>query len=205
MLINEHDARLDPRVKRTRKLLQKAFSDLLAEKGFQSITVADITERAEVNRATFYLHFEDKYDLLNYCVREALQQTLEQKLPDPQAFTLSNLRVLMVTACEFMGQFYGHCHPGTQSAQNDEFLLTTTTLQQYIYQILVEWMATEGDKASHSSSSEFAARTLSWIILGTGSEMVNSAPKQPPEQLADQMLSFLSPSLQSYFVDFAKR
>ena len=54
----------DPRIKRTRKLLQQAMIDLTVERGFAAITVADITERAEMNRSTFYRHFLDKYDLL---------------------------------------------------------------------------------------------------------------------------------------------
>ena len=53
--------RVDPRVKRTRKLLQQAFLELFQEKGFASISIQDITERATVNRATFYAHFPDKY------------------------------------------------------------------------------------------------------------------------------------------------
>src|ERR1700690_1925078 len=50
----------DPRVKRTRLLLEQAFMVVLKEKGFQTITVQDIAQRAGVNRATFYAHFEDK-------------------------------------------------------------------------------------------------------------------------------------------------
>jgi AcrR family transcriptional regulator len=54
----------DLRVRRTRKLLQKALLEAASEKGFAQVTVRDITERAMVNRATFYRHYEDKYDLL---------------------------------------------------------------------------------------------------------------------------------------------
>lgn len=54
----------DPRIKRTRKLLQDAMIALTIERGFAAITVADITERAEMNRSTFYRHYLDKYDLL---------------------------------------------------------------------------------------------------------------------------------------------
>jgi len=60
----------DPRVKRTRQLLQQALMDLLREKGFQAITVQDIAERATLNRATFYAHFTDKYDLIDNVMRE---------------------------------------------------------------------------------------------------------------------------------------
>jgi AcrR family transcriptional regulator len=54
----------DLRVRRTRKLLQEALMELTVEKGFAAVTVRDITERAMVNRSTFYRHYVDKYDLL---------------------------------------------------------------------------------------------------------------------------------------------
>ena len=51
----------DPRVKRTRQLLQQAFMSLMMEGRFRDITVQEIADRATVNRATFYAHFEDKF------------------------------------------------------------------------------------------------------------------------------------------------
>ena len=60
----------DLRIRRTRKLLQKALLEAASEKGFAHITVRDITERAMVNRATFYRHYQDKYDLLEQYIRE---------------------------------------------------------------------------------------------------------------------------------------
>jgi AcrR family transcriptional regulator len=60
----------DLRVRRTRKLLQRALLEAASEKGFAHVTVSDIAERAMVNRATFYRHYEDKYDLLAHYIRE---------------------------------------------------------------------------------------------------------------------------------------
>jgi AcrR family transcriptional regulator len=60
----------DLRVRRTRKLLQKALLDAASEKGFAHVTIRDITDRAMVNRATFYRHYEDKYDLLAQYMEE---------------------------------------------------------------------------------------------------------------------------------------
>ena len=60
----------DLRIRRTRKLLQKALLEATSEKGFSHVTVRDITERAMVNRATFYRHYEDKYDLLKQYLEE---------------------------------------------------------------------------------------------------------------------------------------
>ena len=64
----------DPRVKRTRKLLEEAFVALLAEKTFHRISVQDIAERATVNRATFYAHFEDKFALMDQLIRDAFRE-----------------------------------------------------------------------------------------------------------------------------------
>lgn len=60
----------DLRVRRTHKLLQKALLEAASEKGFAHVTVRDVTERAMVNRATFYRHYEDKYDLLRQYMEE---------------------------------------------------------------------------------------------------------------------------------------
>jgi AcrR family transcriptional regulator len=56
---------LDPRVQRTRQVLQEALLQLLIEHEYEGITVADITEQASVGRTTFYLHYHDKDELLS--------------------------------------------------------------------------------------------------------------------------------------------
>jgi AcrR family transcriptional regulator len=53
----------DPRIARTRSLLWATLVELIDEQGYAGITVRDITTRANVNRSTFYRHFEDKDDL----------------------------------------------------------------------------------------------------------------------------------------------
>jgi len=54
---------LDPRVRRTRKLIEDAFRALLAERPYGEISVADVASRATINRATFYAHFDNKEHL----------------------------------------------------------------------------------------------------------------------------------------------
>ncbi len=64
----------DPRVRRTRELLQEAFIALSAERSFDAISIGDIARRAEVNRATFYRHYQDKYALMEQIFQEAMRQ-----------------------------------------------------------------------------------------------------------------------------------
>ncbi len=56
--------RIDRRVQRTRQLLNRALMGLIVEKGYDSVTVQDIIDRANLGRSTFYAHYQDKEDLL---------------------------------------------------------------------------------------------------------------------------------------------
>ena len=54
----------DRRIQRTRRSLHKALMSCILEKKYESITVQEILDRADVGRSTFYMHYEDKDDLL---------------------------------------------------------------------------------------------------------------------------------------------
>ncbi|MFC9490766.1 TetR/AcrR family transcriptional regulator [Streptomyces hydrogenans] len=70
----------DRRVRRTRAALRQALVELVLDKGFHAVTVEEITERADVGRATFYAHYRDKEDLLVGVVRD-LAEDRERLLP----------------------------------------------------------------------------------------------------------------------------
>lgn len=61
----------------TRGLIKEAFTVLMKEKGFQTLTVSDITRKAGINRGTFYLHYVDKYDLLEKLEEDLLDDLTE--------------------------------------------------------------------------------------------------------------------------------
>src|SRR5438105_2932074 len=64
------------RVKRTKILLREALIALIEEKGFDALTVGEITERAMVSRAAFYRNYQDKYDLVKQIFEEAMSALL---------------------------------------------------------------------------------------------------------------------------------
>ncbi|MBN9605783.1 MAG: TetR/AcrR family transcriptional regulator [Actinomycetales bacterium] len=72
---------MDPRVARTRERLQTALFDLARERPLEEITVADIADRAEVNRSTFYQHYSDK-DVLLADALDAVAETAGAALPE---------------------------------------------------------------------------------------------------------------------------
>ncbi|MDO5547911.1 MAG: TetR/AcrR family transcriptional regulator [Eubacteriales bacterium] len=76
--------REDRRIRRTKRLLRQALAELMNEKEFKDITVKEITERADLNRGTFYFHYTDTYDLKDKIENElvqVLQENLETYQP----------------------------------------------------------------------------------------------------------------------------
>lgn len=65
--------RTDPRILRTRKLIKDAFIELLQEMDIEKITVNCLTERATINRVTFYLHYQDIPDMLEKMAEEMIE------------------------------------------------------------------------------------------------------------------------------------
>ncbi|PGN08817.1 TetR/AcrR family transcriptional regulator [Priestia megaterium] len=75
-------AKVDPRIKRTNKYLRDALVELLKEKDVTSITIQEITEKAELTRGTFYLHYQDKQDFLMQSMNEVLEELIEKVKPN---------------------------------------------------------------------------------------------------------------------------
>ncbi|HEV2633946.1 MAG TPA: TetR/AcrR family transcriptional regulator [Actinocrinis sp.] len=62
------------RVRRTRKLLRESLVDLIELRGFDHVTVAEITERAMVSRAAFYRNYRDKFHLVEQIFDDAIAE-----------------------------------------------------------------------------------------------------------------------------------
>jgi AcrR family transcriptional regulator len=69
---------LDRRVRRTRRALREAMQDLMSEKGYDQVTIEELTQKADIGRTTFYLHYSAKQDLLLEQFDELLGQLVGQ-------------------------------------------------------------------------------------------------------------------------------
>lgn len=73
---------LDRRSHRTRRHLKEALFALILEKGYDAVKIEDITERADIGRTTFYLHYRDKEELLLESI-DSITEELLARLPPP--------------------------------------------------------------------------------------------------------------------------
>ncbi|HEY3311370.1 MAG TPA: TetR/AcrR family transcriptional regulator [Anaerolineales bacterium] len=81
---------IDRRIIRTKIAIRSALLELIDEKGFESLSVRDITTRANINRGTFYLHYRDKFDLLERTEAEFVQ-SIEKLILKSGPINLSEL------------------------------------------------------------------------------------------------------------------
>ena len=100
----------DRRARRSRKLLKQGFMDLLREKGFSRISVRDITDRADVNRGTFYLHYPDTAALMRSVEEDMLREA--QTLIDAhlqEAMEVNSLRPLFEPLLDYVVEHREAC------------------------------------------------------------------------------------------------
>jgi AcrR family transcriptional regulator len=186
--------KLDPRIKRTRQLLMQALMELMGEKSFQAITIQDIAERATVNRVTFYAHFEDKYALLEYMIREQFRGHLHGKLPEGQLYTPANLALLIQTVCEFLSRMGSHCPPPYGQLEP----LMEKQIKGELYDLLLYWLANlPADSQSKRPTPEQAAMVTSWAIYGAAMQWNNQQGRsQSMADFVQQVFPMISASFE---------
>ncbi len=68
---------MDRRIEKSKKAIIDSLTQLMTEKDFDKITINEIADRANVNRGTIYLHYADKFDLLNQCIDTHINKLFE--------------------------------------------------------------------------------------------------------------------------------
>jgi AcrR family transcriptional regulator len=185
----------DPRVKRTRQILAQAFRQLLGEKGFDAMTVQDITARAEVNRATFYAHFADKFALLEQIIHDSFQQVVESKLPVDPVFSLDHLQLLIVTVCEHLADFRNlQCRASSKQFEP----LVEKEVQCQVYQLVLRWVKAL-PMGKPQSTPEVTAAAISWTILGAGMHWSQNEQQTSLKEIVDQVLLLITKGLYGTF------
>ncbi|MDF2942641.1 MAG: transcriptional regulator, TetR family [Herbinix sp.] len=82
LMIMKGNINMDRRIQKSKKAIMEAFMTLVLEKELENITIGEIAEKANVNRGTIYLHFDDKYDLRDKCLDHYLIQLTKTCIQD---------------------------------------------------------------------------------------------------------------------------
>ncbi|MEY9977589.1 TetR/AcrR family transcriptional regulator [Lysinibacillus sp. RC79] len=169
----------DPRSIRSKRVFKEAAVDILIENpDISKLTVQKIAQRAELNRATFYLHFLDINDLLKQVVYDIFDDLLSKMSPTLQIDNLNNQEQLIT----FLDYFYKHRkilavlfeHPGfikkmhktlkdliviqrkSEGADTSEITLSMDILASSILGIIMWWLR----NGVHFSSEYIASQII---------------------------------------------
>lgn len=181
--------KLDPRVRRTRKLLEDSLRALMAERHYNEISVGEITERATVNRATFYAHFDDKRALAASLLRGDLEAALMSSLHREAELNAENLGTFATTVFEFMARILGAC-----PKRSDDFAPSVgPTLQETIQTFLRNWLDLDPSaaRAFPGASKDAVATMLGWSLYGAAFRWSHLHHRAPADEAAREIVALL--------------
>lgn len=178
----------DLRVIRTKEAIQKALVDLIEEKGFEAITVKDITTKAGINRGTFYTHYEDKFDLMEKCQEEIMHgmaNIVKQNFPaviaelEDQSKTAPPLST--VAAIFELIDDHGEFMKAVLSSKGD--LSFQIRLRNFMWETLFEKGAFIKEK-DLLVPGEYLASYISSAHMGVIQQWLNNGKPQSPQEMA---------------------
>lgn len=168
MPLPDHSVR-DPRIKRTRQLLQDGLRNLLRLKPLDEVLVQDITEAATVNRATFYDHYADKFELFNAVIAADFQKLLEQRNVCFDGSCSSGLTAIVLAVGDYLQQIHRDHAACTRQAASGPLVDAAITLA--IRRIVLEGLEKEPGKSP--APPEVAASMVSGAIYGSVKEWLS--------------------------------
>ena len=181
----------DPRIRRTRQLLQGALQTLVQSKSFDEISVQDITDVATVNRATFYDHYTDKFALLDAMVASEFHKLLHERHVVYERSCPSTARAIILAVCDFLTRT--HSSEAVCQRQNAFEPLVEAAITAAIRRVLMEGAPAAGQV--NGVSPEMIATTASWAIYGAAKEWFYTPDRAPAEEVVPVILQLILPIL----------
>jgi AcrR family transcriptional regulator len=183
-LLQHETETTDPRIVRSRRMLMESLAKLLIQKPFEDISIQEIADEATLNRATFYLHYQDKNALL-----QAMTESRFRSLIERRGITFTDchgaLRAIALGVCDHLAETTG-C-PSQ---------LARMSLEGSIIPV-VEGMFKEG-LALHGTpgdDAELRATAAAWAVFGAARSWFQTPNRIPAEEMAARIETMVNPVL----------
>lgn len=191
MPISDCDVR-DPRIRRTRQALQGALRELMNTRSIEEISVQDITDLADVNRATFYDHYNDKFGLLDAMVAGGFHKLLAERNVLFDGTCPSAASAIILAACDYLEATHakGECN------KNSAFEpLMEAGIVAAIRRTILK--GAEGKPVPDGLTPEIVATTAAWAIYGAVKQWFYTPARPAAAEIVQPILKLVLPILTS--------
>jgi AcrR family transcriptional regulator len=189
-MVESGSKHVDPRIRRTRLLLQQALEMLLKTKRLEEISIQDIADAATVNRATFYDHYPDKFALLECMVASQFNALLASRGVKFDGTCSSALRAIVLGVCDFLTSAPGIACGGERRVEEPHLESAIIAVVRHMFLAGMKDHPLPGNV-----SAEMAAAGASWAIYGAAKEWLKTPDRSSSEQAAEAVLELVSPML----------
>ena len=171
----------DRRVRRTKKLLTQALTQLLQTKQINEITVKELTDLADMNRGTFYLYYKDIYDMLNK-IEDSMFEALDSIISlHEQDDVASQTRPILLALFRFIGENQEMCRVLLSPHGDMNFL---HRLNGVVRKKCMKIWSTD-QRAQSEAEFEYHYSFVLFGCAGLLRAWVNRNCLEPAEQMAD--------------------
>ena len=188
VVVQKSEGAVDPRIRRTRLLLQEALAKLLTKKDFNDVSIQDIADEATVNRATFYDHYPDKSALLACMVGCRFHQLLADRQIQFEGSCRSELKAIVRAVCDYLTRMQGP--KGKRQVGPDMESAIIAAVRGILLAGLKQHVP------GSAMAPEMIAASASWAIFGAAKEWAQTPNRCSPEEVADTVTMLVSPMLQ---------
>ena len=181
------DNKIDRRIIKTQKLIQSTFLTMLIKDGFDEITVKKITEQADISRKTFYLHYLDKYDLLDTIVNQKLSE-LEEICEQKEEKGFVEGTVIWFNYFEQNKDFFSSLFESK----------STVSFRKQLLDFMMNQLSKKINKINSKKDTEILKRFLSMAVLGILESFLLNELNFSTDEIARQVGELLAQNISIY-------
>jgi AcrR family transcriptional regulator len=175
----------DPRILRSRRMLMDSLAKLLTTKEFEQISVQEIADEATLNRATFYLHYQDKAALL-----QAMTETRFRELIDRRGISFSNcdgaLRAIALGVCDYLTEI-------TACPVKGALIPLEGSIIPVVESMFKDGLERHGPAPGVDTA--MLATTAAWAVFGAARRWFQTPNRIPAEEMAAKIEATVKPLL----------
>ena len=180
----------------TKEIIKDTFWEILEEKPYNKITVQDIVNRCRVNRNTFYYHFQDIYDLVEWtCIEDTEKVLKENRTYDTWQEGFLAVFALAKKDKVFIDNIYRS--------------VSLEMLEQYLYRLVYPLLKNVVDEKSkgfpvRDEDKEYIAHFYKYAFVGVLLDWVRHDMSESPESIVEKVSRIVGGTIESAFKNFSK-